>query len=264
MNKLCIYFALLLCAHHAFAQDHLGVFEEGDEVPFAITAADPLTGEPTTPASLSYSVIFGGNEIASGAMSELRLGVALGVFETTGQSSGPYIILASGVVGGVTGYTHKNFTLVENGRGIQSIGDEAIGLNGVTPLSESVYLPYYAYTISNINDRIESATSFVIPMLEETSQNAAVSARELSRARLWYAQSTIDGATRKAPADMPSHLEVQIAAPDDIDFTTPVETFYRVYFYPDAVTSTKASKEIRAASPPDDGEFYLSPDLPWN
>lgn len=264
MKQIWIRIALLAFALSAAAQDHLGVFEEGDPVPFAIAAADPNTGAPTTPVNLSYSVIFNGAEIASGSFSELRTGVSLGVFSTTGQASGPYIILASGVIGDVTAYTHKNFTLVENGKGIQSIGEEASGLNGETPLTESVYLPYYAYTISSLNGRIESATAQLQSIVEPVAEHAAVTARELSRARLWYAQSTIDGAARKVPADMPSHLEIQLAASDDVSFTTPSETFYRVYYYPDAVTSTKASKEIRSVSPPDDGVFYLSPDLPWD
>ncbi|MBZ0258257.1 hypothetical protein K8I31_19480 [bacterium] len=264
MKPIWISLVLIACALGAAAQDHLGVFEEGDQVPFALAAADPITGEPTTPASLSYSVIFNGAEIATGAFSELRTGVSLGVFSTTGQASGPYIILASGVIGEVTAYTHKNFTLVENGKGIQSIGEEASGLNGETPLTESVYLPYYAYTISSMNGRIESATTQLQSILEPAAEYAAITAQELSRARLWYAQSTIDGATRKVPADMPSHLEIQLAASDDVSFTTPSDTFYRVYYYPDAVTSTKASKEIRSVSPPNDGVFYLSPDLPWD
>lgn len=259
MKHFTLCFTLFVCALSASAQDHLGVFEEGEDVPFAVAAADPITGEATTPARMSYSIIFQGNEISGGSLSELRVGVALGVFPTTGQASGPYIVLVSGVIGDATAYTHKNFNLVEKGKGIQSIGAEAIGLNGTTPLSESVYLPYYAYTISNFNERIESATA----QLQTAAEHAAITARELSRARLWYAQSTVDSATRKVPADMPSHLEIQLTAPDDIAFVTPVETFYRVYFYPDALASTKASVEVRSASAPGDGVFYLSPDQPW-
>ncbi|MDP8244708.1 MAG: hypothetical protein P9L94_11545 [Candidatus Hinthialibacter antarcticus] len=263
MKHLSLWLACCVCALSVCAQDHLGVFEEGDEVPFAIAAADPVTGEATTPTSMSYSIIFQGDEISGGALTELRQGIALGVYSTTGQQAGPYIVLVSGVIGETTGYTHKNFNLVEKGRGIQSIGAEASGLNGLTPLSEAAYLPYYAYTISNFNGRIESVTAHLESTLDPAAEYAAITARELSRARLWYAQNTVESATRKVPADMPSHLEVQLAAPDDIGFVTPSETFYRVYFYPDAVTSTKASVEVRSISPPDDGVFYLSPDQAW-
>ncbi len=263
MKQVLLILLFTYCSLSAFAQSHLGVFEEGDDVPFAIAAADPETGEATTPTSMSYSIIFQGGEIAGGGMTELRQGVALGVFSTTGRAAGSYIVLVSGVIGDATAYAHKNFNLVENGRGIQSIGAEASGLNGLTPLTENDYLPYYGYTISNFNERIESATSGLQASLDSAIEYSAVSARELSRARLWYAQSTIVSATRNVPADMPSHLETQLFASDDISFTTPTETFYRVFFYPDSVTSTKASVEVRSASPPDDGVFYLSPDQPW-
>ncbi|MBI1389275.1 MAG: hypothetical protein GC154_12590 [bacterium] len=254
---------LFLAALSGMAQTYLGVFEEGDEAPFLVTASDPESGNPVTPENMSYSIVFGGAEIAQGGLTELRTGVALGVVSTTGFTAGPYVILVSGQIGGVTAYTHKSFTLAEAGEGLRGIARETAGLNGLTPLTEDVYLPYYAYTISQLSGRIEAATSQLSDEVEPAALHAEISARELSRARLWYAQSAIESASRSVPADMPSHMEIQLASPGDDSFSSPLETFYRIYTYTDALNASKPSSETRSVTPPADGAFYLDPDVDW-
>lgn len=259
MKQVIPFLLTLVFIQSTDAQQHLGLFEAGDEAHFAIVAADPETGAPTTPVNLSYSILFNGSEIAEGAMSELRQGVATGVFATTGQAAGAYIILISGEIAGVTAYTHKNFTLLPESKSIADIADETAGLNGLTPLDDAAYQPYYAYTITALSERIDAATQ----MIEASATHSEISARELSRARLWHAQNTIDGPLRKVPADMPSHMEIQLASPEDIGFATPYETFYRIFYYPDSLNSTLSSRETRSSTPPVDGVFYLAPDIDW-
>ena len=219
-----IPFCFLLSAS---AQNYLGVFEQGETVPFLVAAAEAETGAPTNPVDLKFQILLSGETIHSGPMFTASLGIATGAYNTSGDEAGNYNILISGLIGDVTAQTYKTYSLVPSGLGIASI----------------------APAISS--------------EIADSREEMKISTREMSRARLWYAQYAINSATRKVPVDMPSHMEIQIAAPDDIHFVTPLETFYKVYCFPNSATSTISSREIRSVTAPTDGVFYLSPDISW-
>jgi len=274
MKRWSYLFITLFAVLTARAQTYLGVFEKGNSVPFMVVAADAETGAPTTPYTLKFDIMRMGTSIANGTMAAVTLGVATGTYFTSADAVGTYEILVSGIINGVTAYTHQTYTLVEPGKGLASVADSVAGLYGQLGMSATEYVPYYNNILATIHTSAESVTQDVSSNIavSEASLNAAIqnassevkiASREHSRSRLWYAQNTIDGTIRKVPADLPSHLEVQIAAPTDIYFATPIETFYRIYYYPNSATATKASKEIRSATPPADGSFYLSPDGEW-
>jgi len=201
----------------------LGTYEQGEAVPFTYLAADPSTGAPTEPLDLSFRILNDGKEIGSGEMYAGVLGTATGVYEATACECGTYTVLMSGLVGGVTRQQLGVFDLVTPGAGPDA-------------LAEAV---------------------------QEVSRELQIVTRENSRSRLWYAQSVIDTATRKVPADLPSHLEVQLKYSDIPGFATPVETFYRVFFYPDCATATRACREEKHPDPPSDGTFYALPNESW-
>ena len=248
------------------AQTYLGIFESGDPVPFLVVAADAVTGEPTNPINLGYSILKSGSVINTGSMSLVSLGVASATYDTSGNTVGNYQVLIAGQIRGVTVQTYQTFSLVAAGHGPENVGIEVAGLNGVSPLSASVYPTYHNELLSTIRSRIESATEAVGQVqagLDALSLETKIATRERARSRLWYAQSTIDTATRKVPADFPSHLEVQLAGTDEVSFATPAETLFKIYYYPDALNATKPSQEIRSSTPPLDGTFYLLPNIPW-
>ena len=221
---------LLAVASSVAADSFLGVHEQGSTVSFSYLAADPTTGEPTEPISVSYRVLRDGAMIGSGAMYPAELGIATGTYNATATESGNYTILMSGLVADVTRQQIGTFTLVESGAGQESLKAQLIAL------------------ASQVLD---------------VSSELRIASRENSRSRLWYAQSVIDTATRKVPADLPSHLEIQIKYDDVPGFTTPEATFYRVFFYPDSATSTRACREEKQTSPPTDGTFYALPNESW-
>ncbi len=256
------------------AQSYLGIFEVGDQVPFVLLSSDPETGMPTNPINLEFSILRDGNTIDSGVMHQVDIGLATGIHPTNSDVPGNYNVLMTGLIGSVTTRVCNTYTLVPDGQGITSIGSEVEGLDGNTPLTESVYTDYHDEIVSTVHDSIADATNETLEDIEFTrlslsekidavTRETLIVSREISRARLWYAQDTIESPTRKVPADMPSHMEIQVAAPDDIGFATPVDTFYRVYFYPSSVTGTIPSREERLPSPPLDGIFYKTPDIAW-
>ena len=163
-------------------------------------------------------------------MYSAELGIATGTHNATGCEQGMYTVLMAGIVAGVTRQQLAAFTLIDPGAGQESLHAQ------LTDLAGSV---------------------------EEVSHEIRIVTRENSRSRLWYAQSIIDNATRKVPADLPSHLEVQISCDDTPDFATPEATFYRVFFYPDSVTATRACREEKHSVPPADGTFYALPNNSW-
>lgn len=225
MVGLFLMFAVSVCA-----DGYLGVHETGTVIPFTYLAADPTTGEPTQPVEVSYEILLDGAQVGSGPMYPAQLGIATGAYNSDGAVSGTYTLLMSGLIGGVTRQQVCTFTLVEPGAGPEGL------LSQLTALAGAV---------------------------TEVSRELQIVSRENTRSRLWYAQSVIDTATRKVPADSPSHLEVQIKYDDMIEFATPVATFYRVFFYPDSATSTRACREEKQTSPPDDGTFYALPNETW-
>ncbi len=270
IKQLIIISTTFFFANLTYGQAYLGVFEAGDNIPFLVIAAEAETGAPTNPIDLSYEVLKEGQTISSGAMATVRLGVATGEFSTSGNTPGKYDILISGIIGGVTACTYQTYTLVPEGSSLTAIASETSGLNGVTPLTQSTYLSYYNSILSNVSDSTVSVTEEIIASkaaiqsaIHDVSQELRIVSRELTRSRLWYTLNTIETPERNVPADRPSHLEIQIASPNDLQFTSPVETFYRIYYYPNAISATKASKEIRSATPPADGQFYRSPDTDW-
>ncbi len=259
------FFVLYIMAFSVtvYSQNYLGMFETGENIPFLVIASDPVTGSPTNPVNLSYSVMQFGASLSSGSMSIAQLGVATGSYSTSGDNPGQYDILISGLIGGVTAQAYKTYSLYSAGHGITGIADEVTGLNGLTPLTETAYLPYKNEMIACVTASVLSASQTIISKLDDMDDEVRISSREHSRARLWYAQSAIDNSQRKVPADMPSHIEISLAAPGDILFATPLETFFRVLYYSNASSAVKSSKEIRSTTPPIDGTFYLSPNQSW-
>lgn len=221
---------LVLFAGSVMADGFLGVHESGSSIPFTYLAADATTGEPTEPVSVSYKVLLDGAQVDSGAMYAAELGIATGTYSSTGAESGTYTVLMSGLVGGVTRQQIGTFTLVEAGAGPEGLKAKLIAL------------------ASDVLD---------------VSRELRIASRENSRSRLWYAQSVIDTATRKVPADLPSHLEVQLKYDDVPGFATPEAAFYRVFFYPDCATATRACREEKHTSSPTDGTFYALPNETW-
>lgn len=275
MKKSC--FSLLLFAFGALfvhAQSFQGVFEKGDEIPFWAVFTDPATGAPADPLDPAYHILKNAQTVSQGSLSPVPTGVAVGSYSTANDDPGRYAILISGLVNGVTAQILQTYELVDAGGGLASIASEVSGLNGLTPMTESAFVPYQNEILVRVHDSaasvtqavsadIESASASLGNRLGETLRESTIAARELTRARLWYAADTIDSETRKVPADMPSHMEIDVAAPDDPLFTAPLETFFRIFCYPNASTASKASREIRSATPPADGMFYLLPDWPW-
>ncbi len=223
MKSLFLTCLLSFVTPAIFAQTHLGTFETGDEISFMVLAADPETGSATTPEKLSFDIMKAGTSIYSGSMAAVQVGVATGSYSTTGNKAGQYEILISGEIGGIKAYTHQNYRLVDTGQGLGSIAD-------------------FIHTVT---------------------QETRILTREHSRSRLWFAQNTINSPQRNVPADMPSHIEIQVTSSDDPLFLSPLETYFHIYYYPNSATSTRASKQIRSSTPPVDGSFYLSPNLPW-
>jgi len=266
MKRWVSFFVFLFLSLSVHAQNYLGIFEIGEVVPFTITAADPITGSPTDPVNLTFFVLRDGATVSSGSMAAVQLGLATGTYSTDSDTPGNYSILISGLIGGVTAQTHKTYSLAASGGGISGIASKVAVLDG-TPLTESTFNPIQTGIVHSVTSEviaeIESASGTLSIKLDDVFQESQIASRELSRARLWYAQSTIDNATRQVPADLPSHMEVQVASPADIQFATPLETFYRIYYYPNASTATKASREIRSSTPLLDGTFYLAPDTSW-
>lgn len=275
MNKSGLAFLLVIfCSIFVHAQSFQGVFEKGDTVPIWALFADHATGAPADPADPAYRILKNGQTVALGNLSLVLNGLAAGSYSTANDDPGRYAILISGLVNGVTAQILQTYELVNAGAGLVSIAAEVSGLNGLTPLTESAFVPYHNEILDRVHDsaasvtqeiaaQVEAASAALGIRLDETRRESSIAARELSRARLWYAADTIDSLSRKVPADMPSHMEIDIAAPDDPLFTAPLETFFRIFYYPNASTATKASREIRSATPPADGMFYLLPDLPW-
>ncbi|RJP22767.1 MAG: hypothetical protein C4527_21350 [Candidatus Omnitrophota bacterium] len=270
MKNISLLFLLFTLIQPIHAQNFLGIFEVGDEIPFLTISSDAETGMPTDPVNLGFSILHEGTIIASGAMSNVMLGVNVGLYPTSGNAPGQYHILVTGLIGGVTNHTFQTYSLLPVGKGIASIASEVGGLNGLTPLTNSDYEPYHAEILTRVESatneifsNINSSCNLIAVKVDSTSQEMQIASREYSRSRLWYAQDAIDSATRKVPADLPSHLEVQLAAPGDILFASPVETFYRVYDYPNALNASKPSREIRSTTPPIDGVFYKIPDMSW-
>lgn len=262
MKRWFLFFTLFTMSLNVSAQNYLGFFETGDIVPFTVTAADPVTGSPTDPVNLTFTILRDGASIATGNMATVQIGVATGSYSTSSDTPGSYSILISGLIDGVTAQTHKTYSLFPSGSGLSNIAAKVAVLNG-TPLTETTFTPIQNEIVNTVLAGIESSTKTISIQLDDIYRESTIASRELSRARLWYAQSAIENATRKVPADMPSHMEIQVAAPSDIQFATPLETFYRIYFYPNASTATKASKEIRSSTPMLDGTFYLIPDTSW-
>jgi hypothetical protein len=221
---------LLAVATRVAADGFLGVHEEGSTVSFSYLAADPTTGEPTEPVNVSYKVVLDGATVDSGPMYAAELGIATGTYHSAGAESGMYTLLMSGLIGGVTRQQMRLFSLIEPGAGPESLKAQ------LTALASAVL---------------------------DVSRELRIVSHENSRSRLWYAQSVIDTATRKVPADLPSHLEVQIKYDDMPAFTTPEATFYRVFFYPDCATATRACREEKHITPPTDGTFYALPNNSW-
>ncbi|MFH1742144.1 MAG: hypothetical protein ABIH23_24335 [bacterium] len=223
-------FLFLAITGTASGDGFLGVHEADSTISFTYLAADPTTGAPTEATEISYKILQDGVEVGSGAMYSAELGIATGAHSVTGCEQGMYTLLMAGIVAGVTHQQLAAFTLVNPGAGQESLHTQ------LTDLAESV---------------------------EDVSREIRIVTRENSRSRLWFAQSIIDNATRKVPADLPSHLEVQISCDDTPDFATPEATFYRVFFYPDSVTSTRACREEKHGVPPSDGTFYALPNNSW-
>ncbi|HXK93226.1 MAG TPA: hypothetical protein PKV38_06030 [bacterium] len=275
MNKSGLAFLLVLfCSIIVHAQSFQGVFEKGDLIPIWALFADHATGAPADPAEATYRILKNGQTIAQGSLTPVQTGLAAGTHATAEDDPGRYAILISGLVNGVTAQILQTYDLVDTGAGPASIAAEVAGLNGLTPMTESAFVPYQSEILGWVHDSAASVTQAIAAQIEaasaalgarlgETWRESAIAARELSRARLWYAADTIDTPWRQVPADMPSHMEIDLAAPDDPLFTAPLETFFRIFYYPNATTATKASREIRSATPPADGMFYLLPDLPW-
>ncbi|MBD3266465.1 hypothetical protein GF373_07320, partial [bacterium] len=132
---------LLLSTSLAFSQSYLGVFEEGETVPLLLLSADPQTHAPTDPADLSYTILKEAEDIASGTMSILQLGVAVGSHSTVGNATGPYHVLYAGLIQGTTIHKFQTYSLVEQGKGVESIAAHVMGLNGSTPMTVSDYIP---------------------------------------------------------------------------------------------------------------------------
>lgn len=263
MHRYFCFFLFFLLASVATSQPYLGWFEAGERVPLLLVSADPFTHEPTDPVDLTYSILKNSSVVASGTMTVLQTGVAAASHSTVGEASGVYHVLYAGLIGGVTTRAMQTYSLFEPGKGIAGIVAEVSGLNGISPLSMTDFLPYHENLSSWVGHVAENVTTELLPVLERNWKETQVASRELSRARIWFAQSTIDTLMRKVPADRPSHVEIQLASPDDIAFSTPTETFYRIYAYPNALGSTKASSEIRSTTPPCDGVFYRMPDFDW-
>ncbi len=263
MKRFLLSLYVLIFSLPAFSQNYLGMFEVGENIPFLVIASDPVTGSPTNPVNLSYSVMQFGAALSSGSMSIAQLGVATGSYSTSGDSPGQYDILISGLIGGVTAQAYKTYSLYSAGHGITGIANEVSGLGGLTPLTEAAYLPYKNEMVACVTASVLSASQAIIATIDDMNNEVRIGSREYSRARLWYAQSAIDSSMRKVPADLPSHIEIQLAAPDDILFATPIETFFRVLYYSNASSAVKSSKEIRSTTPPIDGTFYLSPNQSW-
>ena len=263
MKRWLLSLCILVISFTAYSQNYIGMFEIGENIPFLVIASDPVTGSPTNPVNLSYSVMQFGAALSSGSMSIAQIGVATGCYSTVGDSPGQYDLLISGLIGGVTAQTYKTYSLYSEGHGIIGIADEVNGLNGLTPLTETAYLPYKNEMISCVTESVLSASQAIMSNIDGMNDEVRISSREYSRARLWYSQSAIDNSQRKVPADLPSHIEIQLAAPGDILFATPLETFFRVLYYPNASSAVKSSKEIRSTTLPVDGTFYLSPNQSW-
>jgi hypothetical protein len=266
MKRFILLMISFIITATGWTQTYLGTFEAGDNVPLLHISADAVTGAPTDPVNLNYSIYKLGSIINTGGMNNFALGVASATYNTNGDSPGYYHVLYSGLIHDVTAYSIQSYTLVSSGNGQENIGDEVAGLNGVSPLTTNTYQSFQNETLSTIHDTAQSITNsinIVQSGLSNLLSETKTGTRELSRSRLWYAQSTINFATRKVPADLPSHLEVQLASPDDVLFASPVETIFKWYYYP-ATTSTKASREVRLATPPQDGTFYLLPNISWD
>lgn len=267
MRLLFVFIFIPIFTLSSWSQNYAGIFEVGDDIPLLQISADALTGAPTNPINLKYDVYKSGSFISTGGLNNVALGVASATYNTTGNTPGTYHVLFSGLINNVTAYGMQTYTLVPEGYGSESVGSEVAGLNGLTPLNTSSFQQYHTETLAAVHSTAESVTTSInivqsdlTALISETKTGT----RELSRSRLWYAQSTINFATRKVPADLPSHLEVQLAASNDIVFASPVETFFKVYYYPDAASSTKASREVRSSTPPQDGAFYLQPNISWD
>ncbi len=266
MKKLSLFLFLFTFVSLTSAQHFIGIFEVGENVPFMLVSSDPETGMPTNPINLEYTIFQEGSVIASGTMTNILLGIHTGLYSTTGNTAGNYNILLSGLIGDVTTQSHKTYTLLPTGKGIASIADEVSGIDGTTPFTESAYTPYHNEIVSAVTSASQVTVLKIDSLdakIESTTKELQIVSREHSRSRLWYAQSTIDSATRKVPADMPSHIEIQVAASEDILYASPLETFYRVYFYPNSLSATKPSREVRTVTPPIDGTFYQLPDIDW-
>lgn len=262
MKKLLLLAALLNLSVPGYCQQYLGEFESGDSIPFLLIAAEPETGAPTDPIAPTYSVRRLGVPVMSGALARVELGVASGVIDTSGLPSGRYDILIAGQIAEVTAYAYKTFTLHPSGGSVGSIASEVAGLDGRTPLNADAYEAYHSAVIAEITgtqSRLGSLQAAQDALMTEIQ----IASRNLTRARLWFAENTIDSATRRVPADMPSHMEVQVAALDDVAFATPVATYYRIYSYPNALTASKPSREVYGVTPPVDGVFYRLPAVDW-
>lgn len=267
MKRLLFLIITLTFSLPGWTQNYLGLFEAGDNIPLLHISADAVTGDPTNPVNLNYTIYNLGTIINTGSLNSIALGVASATYDTNGDSPGYYHVLYSGLINGVTSYGLQSYSLVSVGYGAENVGSEVTGLNGQTPLTISSYQSFQNETLTTIHDTAQSITTSINVVQSDLTSlinETKTVTRELSRSRLWYAQNTINFATRKVPADLPSHLEVQLASPDDVLFASPVETFFKWYYYPDASSSTKASREIRLATPPQDGTFYLLPNISWD
>ena len=229
MQKIILVF-IVTSVVNIYADGFLGEHELGENISFMFLTADHSTGEPVESANPSFKILSDGSEIGSGPMYAAQLGVATGVFETSGLDTGMHTILMAGGVGDVTQQQVASFTLVATGAGPESFQSQFNALAGI---------------VNAISREIRIVT------------------RENTRSRLWYSESLIDSATRKVPADMPSHLEVQLSLNDIPEFATPEVVFYRVFFYPDSVTSTRATREEKWVVAPVDGAFYALPNNSW-
>lgn len=241
MRSIVVLVALTLSVPAPFAQQYLGEFEVGETVPFMLIAADPITGAPTDPVDLGWSLRANGIELSTGTLQISEPGVSHSSVSTSGLSSGAYSLLVSGKIGGVTAQAYKSFTLLPGGTSNPDIMTQVSSIAARDPLDATGYTPYHAQLLQEIE----------------------IASRSQSRARLWFAQNTISSITRNVPADMASHMEVQVTSSDDILFATPLSTYYRVYYYPDSISSSKPSKEIRTTTAPVDGTFYRLPALDW-
>ena len=148
MKKSC--FSLLLFAFGALfvhAQSFLGIFEKGDEVPFWAVFTDPATGAPADPLDPAYHILKNAQTVSQGSLSPVPTGVAVGSYSTANDDPGRYAILISGR-SPASRRNPANHALVNEVRaGFHRF--RSFGLNGLTPMTESAFVPYQNEILPN-------------------------------------------------------------------------------------------------------------------